>query len=178
MHTTPTARTLLVGALTAALVGLTDPSVNAGASGSTGEPAATLPEQLAQPPGHVVTLITGDRLSVLGSGRQAQITVFDTASGTTAYSLAHTRDAVYVIPDQALPLLATHRVDQRLFDVTGVRRAAGFPRKSGQHRPRRAARSVRSAAGRGRPSRRWATPRAPRGTVRTARIRFRDSTCG
>jgi subtilisin family serine protease len=120
MHTTPTARTLLVGALTAALVGLAGPSGNAGASGSTGEPAATLPEQLAQPPGHVVTLITGDRLSVLGSGRQAQVTVLDTASGTTAYSLARTRDAVYVIPDQALPLLATHRVDQRLFDVTGL----------------------------------------------------------
>jgi subtilisin family serine protease len=68
---------------------------------------------------HTVTLVTGDRVEVATSGKPSA-TVVQTAPGTTAYSIVPAGNALYVIPDQALPLIASGRLDKRLFDVTGL----------------------------------------------------------
>jgi subtilisin family serine protease len=68
---------------------------------------------------HTVTLVTGDRVEVATSGMPTA-TVVHTAPGTTAYSVFQAGTALYVIPDQAMPLIAGGRLDRRLFDVTGL----------------------------------------------------------
>ncbi len=65
---------------------------------------------------HTVTLVTGDRIQVDGD----RATVLETAPGTRAFSVFTERRSLYVIPDQALPLLSAGRLDRRLFDVTGL----------------------------------------------------------
>ncbi|HEX5995548.1 MAG TPA: hypothetical protein VFY84_10440, partial [Jiangellales bacterium] len=69
--------------------------------------------------GHTVTLVTGDRVEVATGGKPTA-TVVETAPGTTAYSIFQAGNALYVVPDQAMPLIASGRVDKRLFDVTGL----------------------------------------------------------
>ena len=68
---------------------------------------------------HTVTLITGDRFQVT-TGRHPRATLVQSAPGTTAYSVFPAGDALYVLPDQAMPLLAAERVDKQLFNVTGL----------------------------------------------------------
>jgi subtilisin family serine protease len=67
----------------------------------------------------VVTLVTGDRIEV-HDGNEPRATVIETAPGTTTYSVFRAGDSLYVIPDQALPLIASGHLDRRLFDVTGL----------------------------------------------------------
>jgi subtilisin family serine protease len=84
-------------------------------------PPGTTPAPTASSggPAHDVTLVTGDRVQVT-AGDHPTAAVLHTAPGTTAYNIFQAGDALYVIPDQAMPLIASGRVDERLFDVTGL----------------------------------------------------------
>jgi len=90
----------------------------------TGVPGAAhaLPaETLQQPggtPGTTVTLITGDRVAVRGDGSLA-VAAGPGRAGIRFLS-RQIKDHRYVYPADALALLRAGRVDQRLFDVTGL----------------------------------------------------------
>ncbi|MDX3642739.1 S8 family serine peptidase [Streptomyces sp. MB09-02B] len=64
-----------------------------------------------------VTLITGDTVSVVGGTR---VTAVDRREGRsrTTYSVRSLGGHTYVVPDDAAPLVASGRLDRRLFDVT------------------------------------------------------------
>jgi subtilisin family serine protease len=70
---------------------------------------------------HVVTLITGDRVAVV-SGRERKVVIEPGPGRTGMQFLQKTsgRDRLQVIPVDAAPLLASGRLDPRLFDVTGL----------------------------------------------------------
>jgi hypothetical protein len=63
--------------------------------------------------------VTGDRVQVV-TGAHPTATVLDSATGTTAYAIFPAGEALYVIPDQAMPLIASGQVERKLFDVTGL----------------------------------------------------------
>ena len=70
-------------------------------------------------PTHDVTLVTGDRVQVT-TGEHPSAAVVHTAPGTTAYNIFQAGSALYVVPDQAMPLIASGHADERLFDVAGL----------------------------------------------------------
>ncbi|MEV4315794.1 S8 family serine peptidase [Actinocrispum sp. NPDC049592] len=86
-------------------------------------PAHAAPHRESAAQGATVTLVTGDRVTLLpGSGVK-----IDPAPGRE-HVLFHRRDTngrTTVIPDDALPGLAAHRLDPKLFDVTDLL-AQGF----------------------------------------------------
>jgi hypothetical protein len=64
---------------------------------------------------HQVTLITGDRLTVAGG----HVTIArDPARSGIRYQTFQRDGHTYVIPSDAMTLLAKDRLDLRLFDVT------------------------------------------------------------
>ncbi|HKE68772.1 MAG TPA: S8 family serine peptidase, partial [Nocardioidaceae bacterium] len=70
---------------------------------------------------HTVTLVTGDVVTVttLADGRQiADVDRPDDAVG--GVRLQQINGDVYVIPDEAMPLLGAHRLDRRLFNVSDL----------------------------------------------------------
>ncbi|MET8976358.1 S8 family serine peptidase [Streptomyces sp. NPDC004539] len=77
----------------------------------------TPPASGPNPPGARVTLITGDTVRVSGGTR---VTGVDRGTGRTkvAYSVQSFGGHTYVVPDDAAPLVASGRLDRRLFDVT------------------------------------------------------------
>ena len=90
------------------------------AAGGSPPPSAAPPTPATAPDApRTVTLVTGDRIEVT-SGAHPSAAVLDTAPGTTAFNVFSAGSALYVIPDQALPLIASGRVDERLFDVKGL----------------------------------------------------------
>jgi hypothetical protein len=85
--------------------------------GVTGTAAASP----AAPALHSVTLITGDRVIIAGDGNVA--TVEPTADRKPmAFSFATVAGHEYVIPLDALRLIATGRLDRQLFDVVALTR--------------------------------------------------------
>ncbi|ATO16554.1 peptidase S8 [Micromonospora sp. WMMA2032] len=80
----------------------------------TGTPAPT------RAPGHpvTVTLITGDQVTVAAGGRAA----VRPGAGRTGlqFVVGRDRDRLTVLPQDALPLVRSGRLDKRLFDVTGL----------------------------------------------------------
>src|SRR5882724_2316637 len=92
---------------------LTGAAVVAAVLGTTTAPAAgkqppPSPGSAAPRPAdttHEVTLVTGDRVRVT-TGNRPTAAVLETAPGTTAYSVFQAGSALYVIPDQAMPLIA------------------------------------------------------------------------
>ncbi|HEY0002534.1 MAG TPA: peptidase S8, partial [Actinoplanes sp.] len=66
-----------------------------------------------------ITLITGDRVTVNPDGA----TSVDRAPGRTStrFVTRQVRGHHYVIPEDALPLVRSGRLDQRLFDLTALR---------------------------------------------------------
>ncbi|NUT31556.1 MAG: S8 family serine peptidase [Hamadaea sp.] len=70
---------------------------------------------------HKVTLVTGDVVTVttMADGKQiADVDRPDDAVG--GIRMQEIRGDLYVIPDEAVPLLGAGRLDRRLFDVTGL----------------------------------------------------------
>ncbi len=70
-----------------------------------------------------VTLLTGDRVTVTAAGA-ASVRPADGRSGVRFLTLRE-GDHLWVVPQDALPLIRTGRVDLRLFDVAGLI-AAGY----------------------------------------------------
>jgi subtilisin family serine protease len=73
------------------------------------------------PVSHTVTLVTGDvvTLTTLGDGQQvAEVDRPDDATGGVV--MREIGDDLYVLPDEALPLITAQRLDRRLFNVTDL----------------------------------------------------------
>jgi len=85
-------------------------------------PPTTVPGLAAGAPEHTVTLITGDRVSVVDRGGRLEPVRIEPGPGrlrvTFAASAAGGR--LRVTPSDALPLLRAGQVDPRLFDVTAL----------------------------------------------------------
>ncbi|WP_433383542.1 S8 family serine peptidase [Actinoplanes sp. CA-142083] len=87
------------------------------ASGGTPIWAAPATAATATAATATVTLITGDRVRVEGN-RVATVERGRASIGGFRQEMVGSH--LYVIPDEALPLLAANRLDRRLFDVTGL----------------------------------------------------------
>jgi subtilisin family serine protease len=121
------AAALLAAGLAAAAPAAADPTHDPADSGpdaaNPGTPAATV--------SHTVTLITGDvvTLTTLADGQQvAEVQRPDEASGGVRIhqsscepaDRSHCSDDLYVLPDEALPLVSAGRLDRNLFNVTDL----------------------------------------------------------
>nr|WP_223256434.1 S8 family serine peptidase [Micromonospora endophytica] len=82
---------------------------------------AARPAQSGKPT--TVTLLTGDRVTVSASGATSVQPAHGRADVT--FLTQRERDHLWVVPQDALPLIRDGRVDRRLFDVTGLI-AAGY----------------------------------------------------
>jgi hypothetical protein len=95
----------------------------ASAAGTGPSAAASGTPGAAQPPGtgetKTVTLITGDRVRLDGTGRVVDVRPGKGREGV-AISVRRVRDHVHVVPVDAGTLIARGVVDRRLFDVTGL----------------------------------------------------------
>ncbi|MGC5166420.1 S8 family peptidase [Luteimicrobium sp. DT211] len=150
-------------ALSLALAGWAGASAApAGAStGEAGIPAAT-------PDSYDVTLITGDVVHYTdGPGTKDVVTV-DLADEDAGGVQVQTRgDDTYVVPVQAMPLLAADRLDPRLFDVTRLV-AMGYDDAHASSVP-----VIVTASGTGRSAR---PPAAPGGSTAVRTLRSIDGT--
>lgn len=89
-------------------------------------PAESAPTPAAAtPPGtvHTVTLLTGDRVTFSSDGGRVSAEPGPGRDGI-AFDIATDGGDVRVVPSDAGPLLAAGRLDERLFDVTGLVEAA------------------------------------------------------
>jgi hypothetical protein len=68
---------------------------------------------------HTVTLVTGDRVTFSSDGGRVSAEPGPGRDGIT-FDVTTDGGDVRVVPSDAGPLLATGRLDQRLFDVTGL----------------------------------------------------------
>ncbi|WP_043163521.1 S8 family serine peptidase, partial [Salinispora tropica] len=88
---------------------------------TAGPPPTTTPATGTVAGTQIVTLVTGDVVTVrtLADGRTiAEVDQPDDATG--GFSVQQHGDDLYVLPDEAKPLLADDRLDQRLFNVTDL----------------------------------------------------------
>ncbi|MEU8620526.1 S8 family serine peptidase [Streptomyces sp. NPDC048623] len=111
-------RRALVIATTVALAGgLLLPLGTATAAPETTQPAIPSPRT----ENHEITLVTGDVVHYAdGPGSQDTVTV-DRADGATGGVRVQQSDGdLYVVPDEAAPLIDAGRLDRRLFDVTAL----------------------------------------------------------
>ncbi|RVX47781.1 subtilisin family serine protease [Nonomuraea polychroma] len=68
-----------------------------------------------------ITLITGDRVHYVdGPGEQDTVTVDRPDGAQGGVQVLQSDGKVYVLPDEAVPLIAAERLDRRLFDVAGL----------------------------------------------------------
>ncbi|MEV6691502.1 S8 family serine peptidase [Micromonospora sp. NPDC051196] len=106
------------------------------ASATPSKPAAPQSTQLTARPAasgqSTVTLITGDRVTVNASGA-ASVRPAEGRSGIR-FLTQRQQDHLWVVPQDALPLIRDGRVDRRLFDVTGLI-AAGYDDARRDHLP-------------------------------------------
>ena len=86
-------------------------------------PASAAAKRSAQ---RTVTLVTGDRVTVSGDGGYVSAEPGPGRDGVT-FAVMTAKGGLRVVPSDAAPLLAAGRVDERLFDVTGLV-AAGYDR--------------------------------------------------
>ena len=110
-------RKALVGATVTALLAITTLPATAGPPGSTGQP--TLPVQVDS--AKVVTLLTGDKVQVTpaGSGRSS-VRFVPADSAHAGYETRTVGKDLYVVPDSAARLVNSGKVDQALFNVSGL----------------------------------------------------------
>lgn len=101
--------TLVVTAVVAGML----PGTPAGATEPSGAPAVRAPQAAAR----TVTLITGDRVTLVGSGTDK--VAVRRGAGRTGITFLTQRSAghLLVIPSDAAPLLRTGQLDRRLFEV-------------------------------------------------------------
>ncbi|GHG88815.1 S8 family serine peptidase [Streptomyces lanatus] len=98
-----------LGAATAAILAVT--------SAAPAPAADTLPKPPTRPTGSVVTLVTGDRILVTRDGAVA----LPGPDGTAPFTQTRrSGDDLYVYPEAATEALAAGRVDEELFNVTGL----------------------------------------------------------
>ncbi|MEV0426317.1 S8 family serine peptidase [Micromonospora sp. NPDC050495] len=146
-----TRRRLLAAAAAAGLIagGFTAIPSPAGAAGSPAAPQTPTRDR------HTVTLITGDVVTVttLADGRSTA-DVDRPAQATGGVRVQESGGDLYVLPDEALPLLGSNRLDRRLFNVTDLiemgyddARSAALPLIATY--PRTKARTARPAPPRG-----------------------------
>ncbi|GAA2206005.1 S8 family serine peptidase [Nonomuraea monospora] len=103
----------LTGVLAAALAA-TGLSVPLAAHADTRTPART-------PQDTEITLITGHRVHYVdGPGDQDTVTVDRPADAQGGVQIQQSGGDLYVLPDEAVPLLAADRLDRRLFNVTAL----------------------------------------------------------
>jgi len=109
MRSSRSRKALLAGGIAVALLTV--------APGTAGARQAAAPQAVKPAPttaeAQTVTLITGDRVTVLGNGH-LNVTP---RKGVTFHSY-RTEGHQYVIPSDAVPLLRADRLDRRLFDLT------------------------------------------------------------
>ncbi|MET8528219.1 S8 family serine peptidase [Micromonospora sp. NPDC005172] len=120
MRLSPTRRSAAAAVGVTLVAALVTPTTAHAAPASPAPP--TPPGRAADAPASpvTVTLITGDRVTVT-PGRAGQTPTVDVAraSGATGSVRVATEGGdTYVYPDEALPYLATGRLDKQLFDVT------------------------------------------------------------
>ncbi|MGY4770716.1 S8 family serine peptidase [Kribbella sp. CWNU-51] len=110
-------RKALVGATVTALLAITTLPATAGPPGSAGQP--TLPVQVDS--AKVVTLLTGDKVQVTpaGSGRSS-VRFVPADSAHAGYETRTVGKDLYVVPDSAARLVNSGKVDQALFNVSGL----------------------------------------------------------
>lgn len=104
---------LLLGAVPAAAA--PEPVAVPGGATKPGEPSATT---------RTVTLITGDRVEVtrLPSGQRVVTPKAGDGREHVTFAKWGVGDQISVVPSDAMPLLVADRLDERLFDVTGLLR--------------------------------------------------------
>ncbi|MBC9718068.1 S8 family serine peptidase [Streptomyces sp. TRM66268-LWL] len=85
-----------------------------------GEGDAVNPRDFLPPATKTVTLLSGDKVSLTGSGEGLQVTAVKPGEGRehVAFSRARVEGREYVIPVDATDALAQGRLDRALFDVT------------------------------------------------------------
>ena len=84
---------------------------------------ATAPRRAAAPTAktHTVTLVTGDVVTLTRSGDGPGTAHVEPApGGTGGVQIQAIGNDLHVVPDEALPFLASGRLDQDLFNVTGL----------------------------------------------------------
>ncbi|GAA2857006.1 S8 family peptidase [Nonomuraea rubra] len=103
----------LTGVLAAALAA-TGLSAPLAAHADTRKPARNAPEA-------EITLITGHRVHYVdGPGDQDTVTVDRPADAQGGVQVQQAGGDLYVVPDEAVPLIAADRLDRRLFNVTAL----------------------------------------------------------
>ncbi|TMR31070.1 peptidase [Nonomuraea zeae] len=81
--------------------------------------AAHADQQETPPQGIELTLITGDRVHYVdGPGDQDVVTVDRPADAQGGVRVQQAGGDLYVLPDEAVPLIAAERLDRRLFNIT------------------------------------------------------------
>ncbi|MFJ3669038.1 S8 family peptidase [Streptomyces sp. NPDC090106] len=106
-------RRTALGAATAAVLAVT----TAAPTQAAGEPGPLTGSRASSGAGSVVTLVTGDRVLVTEDGA----TALPGADGTTPFTQTRqVGDDLYVYPERATRALAAGRVDEELFNVTGL----------------------------------------------------------
>jgi subtilisin family serine protease len=88
----------------------------AGLGFGTTAPASATDTPAASVAGQSITLVTGDRVTVL-DGRPGSVVPGPGREDVT-FSVSHAEGRSYIIPADAVPLVASGRVDSRLFDIT------------------------------------------------------------
>ncbi|MGW3658566.1 S8 family serine peptidase [Streptomyces sp. NPDC005151] len=79
-----------------------------------------------------LTLVTGDVVHYTdGVGRQDTVTVDRPDGAVGGVHVQQTGDEVYVLPDEATPLLAAGKLDRRLFNVTALAKMGYDDKKTG-----------------------------------------------
>ncbi|MFI6416196.1 S8 family peptidase [Streptomyces sp. NPDC050842] len=115
-------RRRLIAAATAALLASGLAVLQAPAQAAPAQAAPAKPTAPAKPSAtHQVTLVTGDVVTVTTAADGKQIADVDRPdSAVGGVKLQEIKGDLYVIPDEAAPLLGTDRLDRRLFNVTDL----------------------------------------------------------
>ncbi|WP_328695194.1 S8 family serine peptidase [Streptomyces sp. NBC_00342] len=123
-------RALLIATSVALVSGALLPATGTAAAAtgrpsSTGHPAAPVKQ-------YDITLLTGDVVHYTdGAGKQDTVTVDRPDGAAGGVHVQQAGDAIYVLPDEAAPLLAAGKLDRRLFDVTALAKMGYDDAKSG-----------------------------------------------
>ncbi len=111
-------RRLIAAVVAAGMIAASTAAIDPAAA-TAGPPPTTAP--LAAPETHTVTLVTGDVVTLRTLADGKTITEVDQPDDATGgFSIQQHGDDLFVLPDEALPLLANDQLDQRLFNVTDL----------------------------------------------------------
>lgn len=116
-------RRRLIAAVVAAGMVAASAAATHPAAATAGQPptAAPVAAPVTAPETHTVTLVTGDVVTVRTLANGKTITEVDQPDDATGgFSVQQNGDDLYVLPDEAIPLLANDQLDRRLFNVTDL----------------------------------------------------------